>query len=123
MAVQSFKVNLHTDKDNTENNVEIEVEKDLGDTIQEAVELYGEEAVLKRYLRQCVADIRNTARGLFKNNTNAEQTAQRLEEWAPNVSLARPKMDAKARVIKQFQGMDPEAKKAFLKALQEEVGV
>jgi len=112
----------------------IELEFNFGVTLQEAVELYGEEVVFSAYVASAKVDAQALVRRYLKQNVPAvegvsterpytdEEIAAKLANWKPGVKTDRGTTSVADQAEKILGKMTDVQKAEFLKKLQEMAG-
>ena len=106
-------------KDGDEEGPSATVEYDFGSNLPEAVELFGEDVVFKRFKAAAVVDLQGVIRRNLKgdNPKTEEEIQEAVSEWKPGVQKARKSKQEKALDI--LGEMSQEEKDAFLAELME----
>lgn len=98
----------------------VTAEYDVGDTLAEAVEKFGEDRVYSRYRAAIIIDIQAYMRGLLKQTDpglNGEQIATLVGQWQPGVKARGKTGVEKASEI--WARLSEEERAAFLAEIQD----
>jgi len=88
-----------------------------GSSIDEAVELYGEEVVFSYFKAHGTRNLQNSIRSILAGGGDQDKVTEALADWKPGVTR-RVSADPTAKFIKAFGNMDPEAQAQMLQRLQ-----
>lgn len=92
------------------------VNYDIPETIQEAVNKWGEEVVYSRFKQSLVIDIQSKIRGeIKKDNATPETVQEAVSQYTPDVK--RPGVPFSQKVEDFLKNMDPEERRAFIEDL------
>lgn len=96
----------------------VSAEYNLGENLDEAVELFGHDAVFSTFKAAAVVKLQARMRALAQAG---EDVQEGINDWKVGVSVRKPK-DPAAKALSAFESMTEEEQKAFITALQEKVG-
>lgn len=96
--------------------IEAEVTFDVGDDLNDAVEMYGEDIVFERWQRQVKRDLGNAIRSALNNGATPEQAESRLADWRPDVTNRGVTSSTKS-LEEQFQELSEEQQQEKLREL------
>ena len=88
-----------------------------GASLDEAVEMYGEEIVFSYFKSHGTRNLQNSIRSILASGKTAEEVAKELADWKPGISR-RVSADPVGKFIKAFGNMEPEAQASMLQRLQ-----
>ena len=94
------------------------VTKDLGETLDESIELYGEEVVHKNFLANVVVSLQGIVRTGIRGGKTLAEVQKTVDEYTPGV-----RQKGKSRVEKlkeELRTMDSDARKALLAEIAKE---
>lgn len=97
-------------------NLTAGVDYDLGETLDSAAALFGEEAVYTGYLKSAVIQVQAWIRGLIRAGKTTEEVQAIVAERKIGVSAVKG-ADPVATIMKKFDKMKEEDKKAFIEKL------
>ena len=112
----------------------IELEFNFGETLEEAIELYGKEVVFSAYVASAKVDAQALVRRYLKSNVPAvegvsterpytdDEIAAKLASWKPGVKTDRGTTSVADQAEKILGKMTDAQKAEFLKKLQEMAG-
>jgi len=95
----------------------VSFEYEFGSSLDQAVELFGEDIVWAYTLRALVIASQGHARGLIKSGKSADEIRTSLETWKPGAP--RISRSPEERVRELMDKMSPEDRAAILSELQE----
>ena len=113
---EKITVSKSADKDARQINFDYE----LGENLDAAVDLFGEEAVFNAAKKQIVVDLQSFVRRRLKSEDpvySDEDILAAVAEWKPGVRTTRGK-SKEEKMLDSIKKMDPEDRKAFLATLQ-----
>jgi len=91
------------------------VEFNPGDDLAEAVEMYGEDIVYERWLRQVRRDLGNAIRSSLNSGKTPQAVEEELSDWRPDVT--RRSSGSSKTLEQQFAELSEEEKQAKLEQL------
>ena len=97
--------------------VHVGAEVNLGTTLQEMIELFGEKEVLELAQANATIAIQNRMRSLYTAGLSVEEIQSKAAAWKPGIRETRERIDPRTKVINDFKNMSDEARKEFLAAL------
>ena len=95
-----------------------EVEKELGETINHSIELFGEEVVHRNFLANVVVSLQGIIRTGIRGGKTLAEVQQSVDAYTPGV-----RQKGKSRVEKlkeELRGMSSDERKALLKEVAKE---
>jgi hypothetical protein len=95
---------------------ECAVSYDMGDTVQELVQQFGEEVVYSRARQSLIIAIQAYIRGQLEAGKQPEEIQEAVADWKPGVR--RPAKTPEDRAREALQSMSAEQRQAFLKELK-----
>ena len=95
------------------------VEVDFPETLDEAKQMYGEEAVLSNAFAGWKVTIQGAIRSALKRGESPEAIQARLGNAKMGVAVQRAAMDPEQAFLAKYASATPEEKKAMLKKLQQ----
>lgn len=99
---------------------DVTINKEFPETLDEALEQYGENVVFTLFSRMMRDDLRNRLRAAYSKNPDADLQAL-ADEWKPGEG--RKRADNEEVVLKKFSKLSPEKQQAFLeKVLAQQQG-
>lgn len=93
-----------------------------GDSLDEAIDLYGEKTVYEMYESQYGQKIQNAARALLRSGYPADEVKDEMSDWRPDVTRRRTKDPSKS-VEQNFNKLDEDQQLAVLERLKEKAGL
>jgi 2-succinyl-5-enolpyruvyl-6-hydroxy-3-cyclohexene-1-carboxylate synthase len=96
----------------------VTVEVPFAETLKEAAEMYGEEAVLTNAFANWRVTLQANIRGGLKRGEGAEAITGRLANAKMGVAVTGSKMDAEAAFKAKFLAATPEGRKAMIEQLR-----
>jgi len=96
----------------------VTVEVPFAETMKEAGEMYGEEAVLTNAFANWRVTLQANIRGALKRGEGAEAIAARLSTAKMGVAVTGGKVDAEAAFKAKFLAATPEGRKAMIEQLR-----
>jgi len=97
---------------------EATISVDFGDSLQEAVEMFGEDVVFSNFKASAKITAQAAMRRYIESGLNADQIAEKMDTWKPGVALERV-IDPIKALMGKWAKMSPEEKKELLTALKE----
>lgn len=113
MANESISAKLSEQKDDEA----VAVNYDFGDSLEDAVERFGEEVVYSRFKAAAVVDLQALIRRGIKAKKDAKQIQADADEWKPGVKRVSRK-SSEDRIKESFSKMSAEDRAALLAQLQ-----
>lgn len=104
------------DQEEGEVKVKVSFEFDPGESIDEAVEMYGEEIVFERWLRQVRRDGGNAIRSSLSSGRHPENVEEDMQDWRPDVSR-RGGGSSEKDITEEFAELDPDEQEEKLEEL------
>lgn len=89
------------------------------ENIEEAVQMYGGEAVLSNAISNWIVTLQGNIRGGLKRGETPETMQARLASAKMGVAATKAAMDPKAAWLAAYQTADPKTKKKMLSELRE----
>lgn len=94
-----------------------------GDSLEEAIEMYGKDTVFDLYQSQYDQRFQNAIRAALKQEgVTPEDVKQDLQDWRPDKTRRRSKDPSKS-VLQNFAKLDPEEQEAMLRRMAEKAGL
>lgn len=93
----------------------------VGESLQEDIEMFGEETVRNFWLRQATVKGQSDIRRELQNGTPPEDIGEVFATWRPDVTHAAKK-DPKASIMSDFRKLPKGEREAILNALEEQAG-
>ena len=93
------------------------VEVPLPETLEECVEVYGDEAVYSNVIASCKITLQAAIRRAITSGKSVEDTTADLAEWKLGVAM-RKAADPMGKLLKSADNMDPEQIKALMAQLK-----
>ncbi len=119
MAEQiSATYNAKDDEGNVVDSVNATIQFNLGEDLEEAVKLFGEEVILSLFRQTAVIKAQSQLRACLKAEKDEEGIAAHFATWKPGIAVARVPKDAKAEGRKAFERMNAEERVSYLEELQ-----
>lgn len=100
---------------------EIQFEVDLGASVDEKVQMFGEEAVNKAADSAIKIDYQDVARRMMIAGESDEKILEALQAYKPGESKPRTS-DPLASITKKLDSMSPEEKEAYRQKIKELIG-
>lgn len=94
---------------------------DLGDTLQDAIEKFGEEVVFTNFVSQAKIRAQAIMRDLLTDGKSDEDISTFMASWKPGSTRERI-VDPKAAFLKKFDGMTKEEQEEFIQGLIAKAG-
>lgn len=82
----------------------------VGDTLQKAIEIAGENAVLSGYHQKCADSARNLAKVMGEEGKGYEDVVKRLQDWKPGTRRAKSPVD---KLILGWDSLSTDEKSQF----------
>jgi len=82
----------------------------VGDTLDKAVKIAGEEAVLNGYHQKCADSARNLAKVMGEEGKGYDDVVKRLQNWKPGTRKARTPVE---KLIVGWDSLSPEEQSQF----------
>lgn len=106
-----------------ENKVVVEtreatVEYNFGDTLTDALELFGEDSVFSAFLSKVKIDAQGAVRRMLENNLDSDKITEAMSAWKPGEKLERIK-DPVGNFKKHLASMSEEERDAMIAELLE----
>lgn len=99
---------------------ETSVEYNFGDTLEEAVELFGADVVFSRFKGAAVVDLQAMIRRLQKAGKTDKEIQEHCAQWKPSVGRASgPRKTKEERLAELLSQMSPEERKRAIAAARE----
>lgn len=105
--------------EDAEGRVEAKFTFPIGSSIEEDVEMYGEEIVRDLWLRQAVVKAQSAIRRELQNGTHPDDIAEQLSGWRPDIQHTVEK-DPRTSIKQDFKKLSPEERAELLAILEEE---
>lgn len=68
----------------TKTNREVPVTKDFGSSLQESIQIFGEDQVFRQFQRMCQTDVSNKVRALLNDpEVSTDAVLKSVEDWKP----------------------------------------
>lgn len=93
----------------------------VGGSLQEDIEMFGEDIVREFWLRSAVIKGQSAIRRELESGTHPDDIAEQLADWRPDVQHTASK-DPKASVMQNFQKLPKDEKEQLLAQLREQAG-
>jgi hypothetical protein len=93
------------------------VNYDFGDTLQDAIDLCGEEVVMSNYTAHSKVALQSIIRTKLKAGQTPEQVAEFVSTWKPGMVIERTAVDPKVAFKAAFDAASNEKKAAMLAEL------
>lgn len=93
----------------------------VGNSLDEAVEMYGEDVVFERWTRQVKRDLGNAIRSSLNSGKTPSAVEDELADWRPDVTR-RSSGSKEKDLVTQFQDLSQDEKEAKLQELMALVG-
>lgn len=90
---------------------------DFGETLDEAVELFGEEVVFSGFRRTSVITAQAAIRRYLETGHSEEEVQSKMEEWKPGVSLVRV-IDPVKAILSKADAMEDDDIEALIEKLR-----
>lgn len=104
---------------NSDGRVKGEFNFSVGGSLQEDIEMFGEDIVREFWLRSAVIKGQSAIRRELESGTHPDDIAETLADWRPDVQHTSQK-DPKASVMQNFNKLSDEEKKELLGQLSEQ---
>jgi hypothetical protein len=91
---------------------EVEFETAVPETLEEAEQMYGDEAY-KLFFKAFRIKAQSTARGMLKSGHDVDDIRETMADWRPDQEISRPSKSLEA----QFNDLSPEKQKEVLRKL------
>ena len=92
-----------------------------GATLDEAIELHGEEVIFSYFKAHGTRNLQNSIRSIISGGGDQEKVSKELADWKPGVSR-RATADPVGKFVKIFGNMDEEQQALMLQRLQAVLG-
>ena len=89
----------------------------VGASLEEDIEMYGEETVRDMWLRSATVKAQSAIRRELKNGTHPDDIPETLSDWRPDVQHTVQK-DPKSSIMSNYKNLSPEEKQELLAELQ-----
>lgn len=96
----------------------VEVQWNSPDSLQEAIDMYGEDTVFELFERNAVIKIQNEIRNALGNKVPHEEIQRTFADWKPEPGRRRAPGAPKQSIDDQFESMSPEEQIALIQRLQ-----
>jgi len=94
------------------------VEVSMPETIEEAIKVYGGEAILSNAIANWRVTLQSNIRGGLKRGETPQQIQERLKDAKMGVAVKGAKMDPVQAFLAKFQSSTPDEQKKLLTELQ-----
>lgn len=108
----------------TKNGIDREVtaQVDLGDSLQDAQEKFGDETVFSYFQAQAKIRAQAVIRDMMTEGKTDPEIAEFMSTWKPGTTRERGAVDPTAAFLTKFAGMSAEDQKKFLEELMAKAG-
>lgn len=114
----SATYNAKDEDGNVVDSVSAAIDYNLGDDLEEASELFGEEVILSLFKQTAVIKAQSQLRACLKAEKDEEGILTHFKTWKPGVAVARTPKDPMAEGRKAFEKMSPDERTTYLEELQ-----
>lgn len=90
----------------------------VGGSLQEDIEMFGEDVVREHWLRSATVKGQSAIRRELENGTHPDDIAEQLGDWRPDVTHTTKK-DPKAAIISNYNKLSDEEKAQLIAQLEE----
>jgi len=118
MAKEKINAMTVVSRDGQDVELKAGIEYDLGESLEEAKDLFGEEVVYNMYKAQARISAQAQMRKLLVAGKSEEEIQSEMDKWVLGQTIGVQK-DKYAAVVDDFKNKSPEEQAAFIQKLQE----